>query len=253
MLLAGVALSSCHDSDEPVPLPRIEPQLDWTFPDIPHTERMLAIPHYVSGYFWPQEFKVGCMGSYLHENYIIIYGVKGLYAGYDSDSASAREAYETLCCRNNDVAYERKEKLESGHYAPYCYLAVDVVGIDLVSDRAWGDRAAGASWADLCWLEGVSPYEHIQSGYTKYFDWTMEGALFAGKRHYVEAGEQDKKLILKPLFQCTPDDLRMLISKENPTYIHLSLKPANIAYYRFTVVFTLADGQVIRVPVGILT
>lgn len=248
MLLAGVALSSCHDSDEPAPLPRIEPQADWTFPNSTITDpSSLEIPHYVTGYIWTEKFYAGCGGYRLPDNRIVIGPEVGFYAGYDSESASAREAYETLCRWNNDMTCNRKEvNFDKDSYQ--IYLAVEVVGIDLVSNRAWGDRAAGTSWADLCWLEGLSPYEYIQSGYTKYFDWTTEGLLFAGVGYYWQPGLHDCKRILKPLAECTPDDLRMLICKGH-SFIHLSQKPVDVMDHRFTVIFTLADGQVIHTPV----
>lgn len=251
-LLLCVLFASCHDSKEPASLPPVlEPQHDWSFPDFTLTDPSLEIPHYVTGYMWPEEFLVGCMGSSLPDNRLIILTNGGLYAGYDSESASAREAYQNLCRWNRDMTCDRKAaNFDQSADRTIC-LAVDVVGIDLISDRAWGDRPAGASWADVCWLEGLSPYEHIQSGYTKYFDWTTVAPLFAGNRCYRQPGQHDRKLILTPLSTCTLEDFRMLISWGSHTFIHLSQKPDDVIDHRLTVIFTLADGQVFRTPVTV--
>lgn len=238
-----VAMAACGDDNMiPTTKPPYSP---------PYNPAMLRldIPHYISGYFWPAEFEV-----YYYENVkcfalfcesedwrdFVFYRNEGV-----NDVAFAR--YEELCRKNNDISFNWVRYVPSFSPCFYNFLATEIVSIDLIADKKWNGRPAGASWADLCWLKAITPREYIASGYTKVYEGS--GSLpFFEDSELQSMVDAEHMPVSKQLSKCTAEDLKMVWCGRYPL-IYLTAVPEHIDNYNFTLIINTDDGKVFESPV----
>lgn len=99
----------------------------------------------------------------------------------------------SLCTYYNDRSYNREIVPHSTEAITNCFTAIDIV-----SDSDFDERhKAGASLADITFLAGASPYDYIQSGYTKTFDWKNAPLFFEQDQLYKWYNPNDSPIYIR--------------------------------------------------------
>lgn len=143
----------------------------------------------------------------------------------------------SLCTYYNDRSYNREIVPHSTQA-----IASTLTTIDLVSDSDFDERhKAGASLADITFLAGASPYDYIQSGYTKTFDWKNAPPFYEQNQLYIWYGSNDSPLYMR-LSEIDSRDLTLL----NPIFfLTFESQPTLSKSHKFTLTVTDKKGKTI--------
>ena len=143
----------------------------------------------------------------------------------------------SLCTYYNDRSYNREIVPHSTQA-----IASTLTTIDLVSDSDFDERhKAGASLADITFLAGASPYDYIQSGYTKTFDWKNAPPFYEQNQLYIWYGSNDSPLYMR-LSEIDSRDLTLL----NPIFfLTFESQPTLSKSHKFTLTVTDEKGKTI--------
>ena len=194
------------------------------------------------------------------------------FCSWESEG-EALQTYDSLCAVHQDAGYNTTLEYALGPAGPNYYYG-DVVSIIVVSNADFNEtHLANDTLNDLVRVLSFSPYPHILSGYTAFFNWQKEypatfnvDSLLFSYQHlstssqgYMDGGHPtEMHPIDKRLSEATPADyvLMQLFKHYKERWLMAVLcfeeQPTMSKQHTFTVTITLSDGRVFSPTVSLL-
>jgi len=160
---------------------------------------------------------------------MVIEGRAGDLCGLHS-TGKAKERYDELCQKHNDLSYNQKRSLNGGvlDVESVGYIDCDFTDISVTADKDFdAAHPAGTNLADIVRFMSWSPYKYISSGYSKYYHYNKSDVSEAFDKYmriYINEKYFDNEIeatcypIDKLVSDLTSEDL-ILLGHDAPGFI----------------------------------